>query len=244
MKPLSRTSAFDPLPLLALVVSGMVVVMLGMIFFYAPIERSMGVVQKIFYIHVPSAIAGYIGFLICAAASIIYLLRRTPAADVVARAGAECGVLFCTAVLLSGPLWARKAWGVWWTGEPRLLLTLVLMLIFVAYLLVRSLGGRSELTSRICAMLAILGVANIPMVRWSVERWRGSHPQVMTGEGGGISSEMELVLTISFATIGLLFALLFWLRVRIGLAEEDVERFHREASARAYRIEDRSRGNS
>lgn len=210
---------------------------LGLIFFFAPPEATMGVVQKIFYLHVPSAIASYIGFFLCCGASIVYLMKRSPRADVIARSSAELGVLFCTIVLISGPLWARKAWGTWWTGEPRLMLTLVMSLIFFAYLLVRSLGGENELTRKICAILAILGVADIPLVRISVERWRGTHPQVVTGEGGGLSPDMQIVFVTSFIAIALLFVLLLIVRIRAGLAELALDQRYQEISAAEHRIE-------
>ena len=182
---------------------------LYLVFVHAPQERTMGIVQKIFYMHVPSAIAAYVGFFIAAGASVVYLVRGNRAADVIARAGAETGVLFCLVVLMSGPLWARKAWGAFWTGEPRLMLTLVLLLTFLAYLVVRQLGGDTELTRRICAALAILGVVDIPLVRYSVARWRGHHPQVITGDGGGLAPEMQVALLAGFISIALLFTLLF-----------------------------------
>ena len=209
-------------------------VALGLVFFYAPSERTMGVVQKIFYLHVPSAIMAYAGFFLCCGASVVYLLRPSPKADVIARAGAEVGVLFCTVVLVTGPLWARKAWGTWWTGEPRLLLTLIMALIFVAYLLVRAVGGRREMTRKVCAVLAILGVADIPLVRLSVERWRGAHPQVISGEGAGISPEMQVALTASFVAWGLLFALFLVLRIRLGFGQEAVEEGYRLVQAREH----------
>lgn len=234
----SKSAGFDWLVGLAAVTMLAGATTMGLIFFYAPVEATMGVVQKIFYIHVPSAIAGYLGFILCCAASIWYLLRGDVRADVVARAAAEVGVLFCLGVLLTGPIWARKAWGTWWTGEPRLLLTLVLLLIFVAYLLVRQFGGRGDLTRKICAVLAILGVADIPLIRFSVERWRGSHPQVITGEGAGITPEMQLVLTASFITFGLLFATLLALRVRIGLAEEESDKAWRAVETADLQVDE------
>ncbi|MCB9532190.1 MAG: cytochrome c biogenesis protein CcsA [Myxococcales bacterium] len=209
----------------------------GMAFFYAPEEATMGVVQRIFYFHVPSAIVTYAGFLTCATASVAYLVTGSRKADVVARAGAELGVLFCTAVLLSGPIWARKAWGTWWTGEPRLLLTLVMCLIFVAYLVVRQMGGRSEMTRRICAVLGILGVADIPLVRVAVQRWRGNHPRVL--REGGIAPEMAHAFTVMLLGVGLMFLTLLLLRIRAGLLEEDVETWHLQLSARRATLDDR-----
>ncbi len=213
----------------------------AMVFFYAPIEASMGVVQRIFYFHVPSAMAAYAGFTIACGASIWFLITGSTRADVVAQAGAEVGVLFCAAVLISGPLWARKAWGTWWTGEPRLLLTLVMCLIFIAYLVVRQVGGRAEVTRKICAVLAILGVADIPIVRMAVDRWRGNHPQVLGGEGGGITTEMGYVLVAMFAAIALTFAALLAQRIRLGLLEEDIETWHRALHARRTRADDVAR---
>lgn len=232
-----RSSGFDPFVVLAGLTAVVFVAALWAIFGYAPQEATMGIVQKIFYFHVPSAIASYIGFFIAFGASVVYLIKGDRRADVVGRAGAELGVFFCLIVMMSGPLWARKAWGAFWTGEPRLMLTLVLLLIFLAYLVVRQLGGDSELTRRVCAALAILGVVNIPLVRYSVARWRGNHPRVITGEGGGISPEMQVALMMGFLFAALLFATLFIVRTRQGFALVASEELQREAALRAHRIE-------
>jgi heme exporter protein C len=227
---LSERWGWDPLPWLGAAALVALPVAVVLVFGYAPVERTMGIVQKIFYFHVPAAISAYVGFFLCCAASVVFLLRGDLRADAVARAGAEVGVLFCLMVLMSGPLWARKAWGTWWTGEPRLLLTLVLMLIFASYLVVRSLGGQTMMTRRVCAVLGILGVANIPLVRVSVARWRGNHPQVLSK--GGIDPDMYVALYASAVALALLFAALFWLRVRVALAEEDLDRLQRVAGSR------------
>lgn len=242
MELLTRTRGFDALPWLAGAAAVGLAAALYLIFGYAPTERTMGIVQKIFYIHVPCAVVSYVAFFLCCAASALYLLKGSVTADVVARAGAETGVLFSLVTLTTGPLWARKAWGTFWTGEPRLMLFLVLMLIFAAYLVVRNFGGRTELTRRICAVLAILGVADIPLVRYAVRLWRGNHPQVITRDGGGITPEMGVALAVSFGAIALLFAALFWARIRVGLAEEDVERYYRGLARREYRVEDATAG--
>ncbi len=211
----------------------------AMVFFYAPVERVMGIVQKIFYFHVPSAMAAYAGFTLCCGASVVYLVNGRSSADVWARAGAEVGVVFCAAVLISGPLWARKAWGTYWTGEPRLLLTLVLWLIFVAYLVIREVGGRAEMTRKICAVLAILGFADIPLVKYSVDRWRGNHPQVVTGEGGGLGApEMGHAFAACSIAVLIVFVAIVVMRVRTGLVEEDIETWHRSLHSRRMRFED------
>ena len=240
----SRTSLYiketggTGLLVLAIAAGIAMLVALGLVFFHAPIEASMGVVQKIFYFHVPAAITAYLGFFIACGASIAYLTTSSRMADVVARAGAEMGVLFCAAVLISGPLWARKAWGTWWTGEPRLLATLVLCLIFIAYLVVRKLGGRSEMTAKICAVLAILGCADIPVIRAAVSRWRGNHPQVVTGDGGGLEPTMWVSFTAMSVAMLLLFLTLLWSRIRVGLMEEDVETMHLSLQPRRVAADD------
>ena len=103
----------------------------------APTERTMGDVQRIFYYHVPSAWTAFLLFLINFCASVVYLIKRSPAADAVAAVTAEVGVVFCTVVLVTGPIWARPVWGIWWTWDMRLTLTLVLWLIYVSYLILR-----------------------------------------------------------------------------------------------------------
>ncbi|MBN1946165.1 MAG: cytochrome c biogenesis protein CcsA [Bradymonadales bacterium] len=213
------------------------VVAVVVIFHCTPQDAELGFVQKIFYFHLPSALYGYLGFTICCVASIGYLVRPRVIWDVVAQSGAFCGVLFCGMVLLSGPLWARKSWEPWWTGEPRLVLTLVLFLLFVSYLLVRSFGGRGELTRQIGAVLAVFGFADIPLVHLAVKRWGGHHPRVI--HQGGISGEMWLALGVSMVALGLLFVVLFWLRLRVGLLEEEVEDLHRDIADRSGLVEDR-----
>lgn len=236
MSKRSTSMGFDPFFVLCAITAAAFSVSMWTIFAYAPIELQMGIVQKIFYYHVPSAIASYAGFFIAFGASVVYLITGRRGADAFAVAGAETGVVFCLMVVMSGPLWARKAWGTYWTGEPRLMLTLVLLLIFLAYLVVRKLGEDTELTRRICAALAILGVANIPLVRSSVERWRGHHPQVITGEGGGIAPQMQLALLSGFVFFALLFLVFFITRVRQGVARIDMETMERNLSLRAHTL--------
>jgi heme exporter protein C len=185
------------------------------IFVVAPVEQQMGIVQKIFYFHVPSAYAMYIGFFVSAVGSAGYLLKRDSRWDAVAVAGAEVGTLFCLIVLLTGPLWARKAWGVWWTWDPRLTTTLLSGMIFAAYLALRSMGESGEVEKRFAAGLALLGLVNLPLIHYSVQRWRGVHPTVITGKGGGLESEMYWALGLSFLAFTGLAVLLIWARASL-----------------------------
>ena len=185
------------------------------IFFVAPIEQQMGVVQKIFYFHVPSAYAMYIGFAAAAVGSAGYLVTRADKWDALGVAGAEVGTLFCVIVLATGPIWARKAWGVWWTWDPRLTTTLLAGMVFAAYLGLRSFGDAGQVEKRFAAGLAVIGLLIVPVIHYSVQRWRGVHPTVITKKGGGLQSDMYIALGLGFLTFTVLVIVLIWLRARI-----------------------------
>jgi heme exporter protein C len=140
----------------------------------APYEATMGLVQKIFYFHVGAAITMFAAAFTCGIASAIFLFANRPAGDRIAFAAAEITVLFGLVVLISGPLWARKAWGVWWQWDARLTSTLVMWLVFQAYLLLRRFGGPGS--DKLSAAVALFGAALVPFVYWSVNLWRTVHP--------------------------------------------------------------------
>ena len=140
----------------------------------APYESTMGLVQKIFYFHVPSWIVMFLAVFICGFSSAIYLFKERPAADRLAVASAELAVLFGLMGLMTGPLWAIKAWGVWWQWDARLTMALILELIFIAYILLRTYGGPGS--EKLAAGLALFGMANVPFVYISVNVWRTIHP--------------------------------------------------------------------
>ena len=141
---------------------------------WAPYEATMGLVQKIFYFHVPAAMAMFVSAFVCGIASALFLFKENRRADRWALAAAELSVLFGAIVLITGPLWARKAWGVWWQWDARLTSTLVLWMIFLAYLLLRRYGGPGS--DKLSAGVALFGMANVPFVYWSVNVWRTVHP--------------------------------------------------------------------
>lgn len=140
----------------------------------APYEATMGLVQKIFYFHVPSWMVMFTSAFVCGIASAAVLFFRKPNADRIGVAAAELTVLFGMIGLITGPLWGRKAWGVWWQWDARLTSSLVLWLIFVAYLLLRKYGGAGS--EKLAAAVALFGMANVPFVYWSVNVWRTVHP--------------------------------------------------------------------
>ncbi|MFT5433488.1 MAG: heme exporter protein C [Myxococcota bacterium] len=183
----------------------------------------MGIVQKIFYLHVPCAMALQAMFVTSGIASIVYLVKPSRAADQLAVAAAEVGVVMAAAALTSGPLWARKAWGHYWEWEPRLTLTLVLAFMFAAYVALRSFGGSDDMTRRIAAGLAIAGLPAIFLVRVAVQWWRGTHPRVVWT--GGLDSSPDMKLAFWMGVFGMLCfcSVLTWERYRVEKAKNDVD---------------------
>jgi heme exporter protein C len=200
------------------------------IFHRVPEEKLMGIVQKIFYFHVPSAYAMYIGACACLTGSIGYLVRGSDGWDAFARAGAEAAVTFAAIMLTTGPLWGAKAWGTYWTWDPRLTTTLLSGLIYVAYLVLRSFAGDGHGERKFAAALGILGAANLPIIHFSVQKWAGQHPAVITGKGGGLHHpDMKIALGISFVAFTLFAVLLLWARTKIELVRARLARAEEDA---------------
>jgi heme exporter protein C len=177
----------------------------------APIEQKMGFVQKIFYFHVPCAIMLFLSTFVCAGGSVAYLFKGSERGDRIALAAAELSVLFGVCVLTSGPLWGRKAWGVWWQWDARLTSSLLLFLMMIAYLLARRYGGPAG--RKLAAALGLFAAIDVPLVYKSVDIWRTVHPKttvVMT-----LDSRMRLAFWSSFLLITLVWALLLTVRVRL-----------------------------
>lgn len=183
--------------------------------FYAPTERTMGDVQRIFYFHVPSAMMAFLGFVVVMVGSIAFLATGSRRFDSLALAGAEVGFLFCTITLLTGPVWARSAWGVWWTWDARLSTTLILWLLYVAYLMLRGYMQGDVRMRRFSAVLGILGALDVPIVYFSVRWWRTQHPTTFITERGGLEPEMRATLLLAMLAILLLFVSLLVRRIAL-----------------------------
>jgi heme exporter protein C len=200
------------------------------VFLVAPTEARMGIVQKIFYFHVPSAYAMYLGAAACFLGSIAYLVRPTDGRDAFARAGAEAAVVFGLMVLTTGPLWGAKAWGTFWTWDPRLTTALLSFLIYVAYLVLRSFAGDGDGERRFSAALGVLGAANLPIIHFSVQKWGGQHPMVVTGSGGGLHHPaMKLAFWGGMLAFTLLASLIVWARTRLEIAQSRLRRAEEDA---------------
>jgi heme exporter protein C len=188
----------------------------------APTEQTMGDVQRIFYYHVPSAWTAFILFFVNFFASIAYLIWRANKADIVALVTAEVGVIFCTVVLVTGPIWARPVWGIWWTWDLRLTLTLVLWLIYVSYLVLRRFSSSGQ-TPLLAAVLAVFGALDVPLVYFSIWFFRTQHPQPVVGGGGSIDPRMLRVLLINWLAFSCFAALVCWSRYRLEVLRREVE---------------------
>jgi heme exporter protein C len=158
---------------------------LALVVFYAPIEASQGVLQKIFYVHIPAIIPTYFGFALAAIGGVGFLATRDERWDQLALSGAEVGVVFCSLMLLVGPIWAKPAWGHWWVWDLRLTTTLMLWFIYVAYLFLRSFAFGSDTARTFAAIYGIAGIAAIPFVYFAVDLAQGStmHPSNPSREG-------------------------------------------------------------
>lgn len=214
-------------------------VALALIFFVArEAEDAMGgQLQRIFYIHVPSAWAAYLGFAITFIASIAHLRTGSRRWDLLAHAGAEVGVLFGTLVLVTGPIWARPVWGTWWQWDARLTSTLVLWLTYVGYLLFRAFAEDQGRAGRPAAVIGIVGFVNVPIVHFSIYWWRTLHPSGPTpanlAGGSGLGGPELLTFFVSLAAVTLLFIWLVALRVRLGRTSDAVEQLELRRAAQA-----------
>jgi len=202
----------------------------------APIDARQGVIQKILYVHPPLAYGAYLGFAVTAIAGALFLWKREERWDHLAIAGAEVGVIFCTLMMVTGPIWARGTWGKWWSWDPRLTVTLLLWFVYLAYLLLRSFSDRGEQAARLAAIYGIVGTILIPINYYIIEIFggRAMHPtNLADGQDRSLGEGMGLPFLV--ANITLLLAFIYLLVLRW-----DVERLRarEEAAEAAARLSD------
>lgn len=198
---------------------------LYMVFIYAPTERTMGDIQRIFYFHVSSAWLAFLAFFVVFVFSILYLQTHRHFYDMVAVSAAEVGVVFCTIVLVTGPLWAKPVWGIYWTWDPRLTSTLVLWLIYISYMMLRSYLPERNRRASLSAVVGIIGFLDVPIVYLSIRWWRTQHPSpvLMGGEDSGLASPMLITFIVSLIVFTLLFVLLTRKRYLLEKSANDVD---------------------
>ncbi len=210
---------------------------LYLIFVAVPTDAFQGLVQRIFYVHMAMWLATFSAFGLVALASLMFLWRRDPEWDRRGRAGAELGLLFCTLGLATGCIWAKPIWGTWWTWDPRLTLTLVLWMIYAAYLLLRSLSTDPEQGARLAAVLGVSGVVDLYLINRAVYWWRGIHPAVIVQREGGSGLAdplMRATLLITMLAFFLLFLWLLRLRIRSARLQDTVEDLRAQLAAQPY----------
>ena len=212
---------------LAAITGVMMLVDLYLIFMVAPTDSVLGHVQRVFYFHVPIAIMSFLAFFIVFIGSLMYLIKRTPKWDAIAHASAEVGVVFVTLALITGIIWARPIWNTWWTWEPRLTTTMILWLIYVAYLMVRSYAPSQSKGAIYAAVVGIIGFIDVPIVYYSVVWWRSIHPSPVVGpfaQADALDGTMAWILLYSFITFVFFFAYMVAERMELRKTEEALGR--------------------
>lgn len=203
---------------------------LALIFLWVPTEITMGVVQRIFYFHVPSALVGFVGFFVVFIASIGYLAKRTRGWDRVAQSAAEVGVVFLSVAIISGAIWAKPVWGTWWTWDPKLTTTFILWVIYLGYIMVRAYASGREQGARLAAIVGIIGFIDVPIVYTAAEWWRTLHPSLVAGplsDSGSLERSMSNLFLFSFITFGVVFTYLVLARIRQRNDEDAVDDLRR-----------------
>jgi len=196
---------------------------LYLVFIYAPLEKVMREVQKIFYFHVGTAWNAALAFVVVFVACVLYLKTKDLKWDRLGRASAEIGVLFTTLVLVTGPIWAKSAWNTWWTWEPRLTSTLVLWFIYIAYFLVRGAVAENHRKATLGAVFGIIGFCNIPIVYLSIHIWRLNHPLIFGSGGGGLHPKMLHALIVTVFAFTALYLYLMQKALYIENSRQELE---------------------
>lgn len=193
------------------------------IFLYAPVEKTMGAAQKIFYMHLPLAWLSFLAFFLVFSASILYLYTRVARWNVMAYCSAEVGIIFCTLVLITGSIWAKPTWNVWWTWDPRLTTVLVLWCMYVAYLMLWKLLPPGTQTANTAAVFGIVSFVNVPITFVVIRMLPTIHPVLIDSAGVHISAPMRHTLLICFVAFTLLFAVLLRARIRVEHARHSYQ---------------------
>jgi len=202
---------------------------LGMVFLYAPQEKVMGYVQKVFYFHISTAWVGMLGFIVAAAAGVLYLLKKELKWDLVEVSAVEISLIFFFIAIVSGSIWARPSWGTWWTWDARLTTAAILELIYLAYMLLRQGIEDVERRARFGAVYTLVGGLSVPVTFMSIRLWETIHPAIIgtqsaAAQGGfDMAPPMLHTMFFSLAAFSVIFVTLLWHRIRLGLLAQYAE---------------------
>lgn len=211
----------------------MMAITLYLVFFYAPTDANLGVSQRILYFHVPVAILGLFSIVVVAVASAAHLITRRETWDSLAYSAAEVGVLLTSLGIVTGAMWAKPTWGIWWTWDPKLTLTLVLWFIYVGYLMLRAYGPKGSQGARYGAVVAIIGAIDAPIIYYAAELWRTTHPSLVAGpaaESGALDSRMAAVLLASMVAFALLYVYVLVERYALKRSEAQADSLYRRTT--------------
>jgi heme exporter protein C len=211
-------------------------VALYFIFIFAAEEKTMGAAQKIFYFHVSSAWLAFMAFFVTFVFSILYLIKRKRIFDTYAFVSAEIGIVFTIIVLTTGPIWAKSSWNTWWVWEPRLITTLILFFIYIAYIMIRQMDGVWDKKARLAAVFGIIGFADVPIVFFAIRWWQTKFHPIVFGngpsqQGGGIDGSMLTALFVSLAAFTILYSYLLYKGVTFENMKLKVERYKEKLRA-------------
>jgi len=196
-------------------------------FFITPVERVMGIVQKVFYLHLPLAFMAFFSYFVAFVCGILYLAKKDIKWDVIGSSAVEIGVVLTTLVLITGSLWARPIWNTWWTWDPRLTTSLILWLIYAAYLILRMSVEQEDRRATFCAVMAIVGFIDVPIVFLSARLWRTIHPVVIKSRSIDIEPAMLTALAVSMAAFFLFWIVLLRVRSTAGLTELKIRKLEK-----------------
>lgn len=209
-----------------------ILVALYLALLWVPTEATMGHVQRIFYFHVPAAWVGFFAFFVTLIASVLYLWRSTRVWDIVAVSSVEIGVAFSLMAICSGSIWARVTWNTWWTWDPRLTTTMVMLAIYVAYLMLRGALDDPERRARLAAVYGIVGFVSVPITFMAIRWWRTIHPIILSSAGFDLSSRMLTTLLVCVGAFTLFYFALLVHRVRLELLADEVAELREQRADR------------
>ena len=217
-----RTAFFSLTTLLMLVT-------IYLVFMWVPTEQNLGISQRIFYFHVPLGWIGMVSIFVVGRASVMHLSTRNDKWDSIAYSAAELGLIFATLILVTGAIWAKPVWGVWWTWDPKLTTTLILWFIYVGYLMVRAYAPKGSRGRRYSSVVALLGALDAPLIYMASIWWRTAHPDLNIGplaDSGGLDSSMRLTFWIAFIAFTVFYIYILVERIAMRRAEDALAEVH------------------
>ncbi len=199
---------------------------LYLVYFWVPTEQNLGVSQRIFYFHVPLGWIGMLSIVVVAIASLMHLITGRQRWDDLAYSTAELGIVYASLILVTGSIWGKPVWGVWWTWDPKLTTTLILWFIYVGYLMMRSYGPGGTQGKRFASVIALIGAVDAPIIYKATDWWRTAHPD--NNIPGGLDDRILITLMVSVVTFTVMYVLLLMERYSMRRSESDLDELHRQ----------------